>query len=73
MGADAQIGDTITISLNPPYKKDLPVLLNEFGIPAKSVYRNEDLAKMLDVSPATIQWRCNRQKYGTIKTPQFDD
>jgi len=55
------------ISLNPPYKKDLPVSLNEFGIPAKSIYRNEDLAKILKVSPATIQWRCNRQKYGAIK------
>jgi len=66
-GADAQFGNTITIALNPPCKKELPVALNEFGIPVKERYRNEDLAKILGVHPATIQWRCDRNKYGEIK------
>ena len=64
---DSQFGDTITVPLNPPYKKELPIALNEFGIPVKDRYRNEDLAKILSVHPTTIQWRCDRSKYGEIK------
>jgi hypothetical protein len=64
---DSQFGDTITIPLNPPYNKELPIALNEFGIPVKDCYRNEDLAKILSVHPTTIQWRCDRSKYGEIK------
>jgi hypothetical protein len=45
----------------------LPIALNEFGIPVKGRYRNEDLAKILSVHPTTIQWRCDRSKYGEIK------
>jgi hypothetical protein len=64
---DAQFGDTITIPLDSPYKKELPIALNEFGIPLKDRYRNEDLAQILSVHPTTIQWRCDRNKYGEIK------
>jgi hypothetical protein len=64
---DSQFGDTITIPVNPPYKKELPIALNEFGIPVKDRHRSEDLAKILSVHPTTIQWRCDRSKYGEIK------
>src|SRR4051794_17028229 len=46
-GAGAQFGDTITITLNPAYKKQFPTALNEFGIPIKERYRNEDPPKFL--------------------------
>jgi hypothetical protein len=66
-GADSQFGDTVRIPLKLPYRKELPVKLNEFGIPEKPRYRNEDLAKILHVHPSTIQWRCDRGRYGAIK------
>jgi len=66
-GKASQFGDTITIALNPPYRRELLVAINEFGIPVKERYRNEDLAKILGLHPATIQWRCDRNKYGVIK------
>ena len=59
-----QLGASVTIALNPPYKKDLPIMLNAFGTPQKDRYRNDDLANILKVSPATIQWRCDKGKYG---------
>jgi hypothetical protein len=56
LATDAQFGDKITISLNPPYKKELPTALNEFGVPVKDRYRNTDLAKILGVHLTTVQW-----------------
>ena len=45
----------------------MEIKLNEFGIPGKPRYRNEDLANVLGVYPATIQWQCNRDRYGPLK------
>jgi len=64
---DSQFDDTVTIRLNPPYCKALSVKLNEFGIAEKLRYSNEDLAAILHVHPSTIQWRCDRNRYGQIK------
>ena len=47
----------IEIPLNPPYKKEPVETLNEFGIPVKPLYRTEDVAKILRITPSALQWR----------------
>ena len=53
----------IEVPVNPPYKKELPKALNEFGIPEKPFYRTEDVAKILRITSSALQWRFRRRWY----------
>jgi hypothetical protein len=57
--ADSHFGAAreVEITLDKPYKKELPLKLNRLGIPDKNRYRTGDLSQLLGVSADTIRWR----------------
>jgi len=67
--------DEIELRPEKPYLSSQRVKLNRSGIAEKPIYRAEDLAKLLGVSTALVQWRFRtgmrgwRGYFGFCETP----
>jgi len=66
--ADSHFGAErkIEITLEKPYRKDLPPRLNSFGTPVKLRYRTGDVCAILRVSPDLLRWRFLTGKYSEV-------
>jgi hypothetical protein len=55
------------VQLNPPYRYQPALQLNEFGISEPPSYSTQDIAKVLKMNESAVQWRFRQGWYREVR------